>query len=157
MQYFWSPPHGIPSGIPLKNNTTLLEAMRTNTQDGPHCVRKGTRQYHISPIFSIPCAPNWVSKTLNDIWCSNTAVVLHRYIQTQHKKGNEKLKKDTGKWCEYHKIPWHNTKECHSKKSLVVELKASEPEAHFDFESNPEGGKWIIDAEPSAIITITKF
>jgi hypothetical protein len=26
----------------------------------------------ISPIFSIPCAPNWVSKTLNDIWCSNT-------------------------------------------------------------------------------------
>jgi hypothetical protein len=39
------------------------------------CVRKGTRQYQISPIFSIPCTPNWVSKTLNDIWCSNTVVV----------------------------------------------------------------------------------
>jgi hypothetical protein len=25
----------------------------------------------------------------------------------QHKKGNEKMKKDMGKWCEYHKIPWH--------------------------------------------------
>jgi hypothetical protein len=37
----------------------------------------------------------------------------------QHKKGNEKTKKDTGKWCEYHKIPWHNTDECHSKQSLV--------------------------------------
>jgi hypothetical protein len=80
---FWSPPHGIPSGMPLKNNTTLLEAMRTSTQDGPPCVRKGTRQYQISPIFSIPCAPNWVSKTLNDIWCSNTMVV---YIDTFKQK-----------------------------------------------------------------------
>jgi hypothetical protein len=51
----WSPPYGIPSGMPLKNNTTLLEAMRTSTQDGPPYVRKGTRQYQISPIFSIPC------------------------------------------------------------------------------------------------------
>jgi hypothetical protein len=28
-------PTWIPSGIPLKNNTTLLEVMRTSTQDGP--------------------------------------------------------------------------------------------------------------------------
>jgi hypothetical protein len=35
----------------------------------------------------------------------------------QHKKGNEKMK-DTGKWCEYNKIPWHNTEECCSKQSL---------------------------------------
>jgi hypothetical protein len=27
------------------------------------------------PIFSIPYAPNWVSKTLSVIWCSNTMVV----------------------------------------------------------------------------------
>jgi hypothetical protein len=76
LQYLWSPPHGIPSGIPLKNNTTLLEATRTSTQDGTTCVRKGTRQYHISPIFSIPYAPNWVSKTLSDIWCSNTMTII---------------------------------------------------------------------------------
>jgi hypothetical protein len=74
----------------------------------------------------------------------------------QHKKGNEKTKKDMGKWCEYHKIPWHNTEECHSKQSLMVELKASESEVDSDSESNPEGGKWIIDVEPSATIATTK-
>ena len=59
----------------------------------------------------------------------------------QPKKGNEKMKKDTRKWCEYHKIPWHNTKECHSKQSLVAEMKAFDSKVNFDCESNPEGGK----------------
>jgi hypothetical protein len=58
MQYFWSPSHGIPLGMPLNNSTTMLEATRTITQDGPPYVKKGTRQYQISPIFSIPYAPN---------------------------------------------------------------------------------------------------
>jgi hypothetical protein len=66
------------------------------------------------------------------------------------------MKKDTGKWCEYHKIPWHNTEECHSKQSLMAKLKASESEANSDSESNLEGGKWIIDVEPSATIATTK-
>jgi hypothetical protein len=39
------------------------------------------------------------------------------------KKGDGKSKKDTRKWCEFHKIPWHNTDECCSKESLVVKLK----------------------------------
>jgi hypothetical protein len=71
----WFPLHGIPSRMPLNNNTTLLESMRTNTPDGPPYIKKGTKQYQISPIFSIPCAPNWVSKTLSDIRCLNTATV----------------------------------------------------------------------------------
>jgi hypothetical protein len=75
LQCFWWPLHGIPSRMPLKNNTTLLEATRTSTPDGPPYIKKGTRQYQISPIFSIPYAPNWVSKTLSIIWCSNTMVV----------------------------------------------------------------------------------
>jgi hypothetical protein len=67
------------------------------------------------------------------------------------------MKKDIGKWCEYHKIPWHNTEECCSKKSLMAEMKASESEADSDSESNPKGGKWIIDVEPSATVATTKF
>jgi hypothetical protein len=33
----------------------------------------------------------------------------------QEKKGHGKTKKDTRKWCDFHKIPWHNTDECRSK------------------------------------------
>jgi hypothetical protein len=61
--------------MPLKKNTTLLEATRTSTLDGPSYVKKGTRKYQISPILSITYAPNWVSKTLSIIWCSNTVTV----------------------------------------------------------------------------------
>jgi hypothetical protein len=38
----------------------------------------------------------------------------------------------------------------------VVELKASELEYDSDSESNPEGGKQIIDVEPSATVATTK-
>jgi hypothetical protein len=76
------------------------------------------------------------------------ATLQDNQSKMQHKKGNEKMKKDTGKWCEYHKIPWHNTEECHSKKSLVVEMKASESEVDSDSESNPKEGSRLSMLNP---------
>jgi hypothetical protein len=38
----------------------------------------------------------------------------------------------------------------------MVELKASESEVDSDSESNPEGGKRIIDVEPNATVATTK-
>jgi hypothetical protein len=72
LQYLRLPPLGIILGMLLRNNTTLLEATMTNIRDEPHCDRKGTRQYHVSQISSIPFTPTWVSRTPNNIWCSST-------------------------------------------------------------------------------------
>jgi hypothetical protein len=75
--------------------------------------------------------------------------------KTQEKKGHGKTKKDTGKWCEFHKIPWHNTDECHSKQSLVAEIKDKEPNPDSESDSENNGKGQIIDADPTAIVTTT--
>jgi hypothetical protein len=73
----------------------------------------------------------------------------------QEKKGHGKTKKDTGKWCDFHKIPWHNTDECRSKQSLVAEIKDKEPnpDSESDYENTGKGQ--IIDADPTAIVATT--
>jgi hypothetical protein len=80
---------------------------------------------------------------------------LDNQSNTHDKKGKVKTKNDTGKWCDFHKIPLHNTDECHSKKSLVNEVKDTEPD--LDLESDPENieNKQIIDAYPTAIFATT--
>jgi hypothetical protein len=70
----------------------------------------------------------------------------------QAKKDTGNTKKYTGKWCNFHKIPWHNTTDCRSKQSLVAEVKAFESGAGSDSEPEPERGKWIIDTEPNATL-----
>ena len=75
----------------------------------------------------------------------------------QAKKDTGKTKKDTGKWCDFHKIPWHNTTDCRSKKLLVAEVKAFESNAGSDSESKPKRGRQIIDAEPSATVATTNL
>jgi hypothetical protein len=73
--------------------------------------------------------------------------------KTQEEKGHGKTKKDTGKWCDFHKIPWHNTDECRSKQSLLAKIK--DKESNPDLESNSEntGKEQIIDADPTVIFT----
>jgi hypothetical protein len=73
----------------------------------------------------------------------------------QEKKGHGKTKKDTEKWCDFHKIPWHNTDECRSKQSLVAEIKDKEsnPDSESDYENT--GKRQIIDADPTAIVATT--
>jgi hypothetical protein len=75
--------------------------------------------------------------------------------KTQENKGKGKTKNDTGKWCDFHKIPWHNTDECRSKQSLVAEVK--DKELNPDSESDPENNekRQIIDADPTATVTTT--
>ena len=76
-------------------------------------------------------------------------------FKSQTKKGNGKTKKDTGKWCYFHKSPWHNTNECHTKQSLVAEMKSLELDPDFDSDSEMDKGKQIVDAKPSATIATT--
>jgi hypothetical protein len=61
------------------------------------------------------------------------------------------MKKDTGKWCNFHKIPWHDIDECHSKKSLVAEIKDKEPNPDSKSDSGNIGKRKIIDADPTTI------
>ena len=75
----------------------------------------------------------------------------------QMKKGNWKAKKDTRKWCEIHKIPWHNTDECRTKQLLVAEMKSLELDPNFNSEIEPDKGKRIIDAEPNATVTTSQI
>jgi hypothetical protein len=73
----------------------------------------------------------------------------------QAKKGNRKSNKDTRKWWEFHNIPWHNTDECCSIQSLVVELKDKESNLDLDPDSKNNKRRQIIDAEPTDTITTT--
>jgi hypothetical protein len=81
--------------------------------------------------------------------------LLENQSKPQEKKGHGKTNKDTEKWCDFHKIPWHNTDECRSKKSLVVEIKDKEPNLDSESDSENIGKRQIIDADSTAIVMTT--
>jgi hypothetical protein len=65
------------------------------------------------------------------------------------------MKKDIGKWCDFHKIPWHNTDACHSKQSLVAEIKDKETNLDSESDSENTDRRQIIDVDPTGIVTTT--
>ena len=75
------------------------------------------------------------------------------------KNSTTKTKKYIGKWYEFHKSLTHNTSQCHSKKPVVIEMKALELDACSNSKLNHgkgnDKGKHIY-VEPSAIISTTK-
>jgi hypothetical protein len=54
--------------------------------------------------------PQPIEQRIEKIW-----TVSGQPVQAASKEGHQKTKKDTGKWCDFHKIPWHNTVDFHSK------------------------------------------
>ena len=58
------------------------------------------------------------------------------HSKPQENKGHRKTKKETRKWCNFHKIPWHDIDECFSKQSFVAEIK--DKESNLELESNSE-------------------
>jgi hypothetical protein len=74
------------------------------------------------------------------------------HSKPQEKKGHGKTKKDIGKWCDFYKIPLHNTDECHSKQSLVANIKDKDPNPDSESDSENNGKRQIINADPTAII-----
>jgi hypothetical protein len=96
-------------------------------------------------------APTHRKKDREKMDSINTTSPSRKKIRTLERQRN------IGKWCGFHKSPWHNTADCHSKQSLVAKVKVSKSDVGSDSEKELEMGIWIIDIEPSAIVATTNI
>eukprot|EP00253_Pinus_taeda_P031525 PITA_31525 len=165
----------------IKKQYYPVKAMRTNTSNGPPCDKDETKIYIQEEMeflnicshgtayrYAIKIEKKFKQKKRNfgsanpkPKGQSQEEMTQDNLLKPQEKKNTTKPKKDTGKWCEFHKSPTYNTSECRTKQSLVDELKASESDACSDPEPELDKGngkgKQIIDAEPSATIATGKI
>ena len=65
------------------------------------------------------------------------------------------MKNDIGKWCDFHKIPWHKIDEFHLKHSLVAKVKDTKPNPDSEYDPENIGNRHIINADPTATIATT--
>ena len=67
------------------------------------------------------------------------------------------MKKNIGKWCDFHKSPSHNIDEYRTKQSLVSKMNALELDLDSDSDSEMDKGKQIINAEPSVVVATSQI
>jgi hypothetical protein len=82
---------------------------------------------------------------------------LDNQSKTHDKKGKGKMKNETRKWCDFHKIPWHNIDECCSKHSLVLEVKDTEPNPNSEYDPKNIENRQIINTYPTTIVAKRKI
>jgi hypothetical protein len=59
------------------------------------------------------------------------------------------------KWRNFQKIPWHNTDECHSKQSMVTEVKDKESNPNSESDLETIENRQISDVDPTTTVATT--
>jgi hypothetical protein len=92
---------------------------------------------------------------------SQGMVVQYNFPNMQARNNTAKPKKDTGKWCEFHKSSTQNTSECQAKQSLMAEMRDFDSDVCSNTKLEPkkgnDRGKKIINADSNATISTTKI